>query len=216
MRHAILSLAASLALLACTAAADDPGAPGAPVPAGAYTLDKSHASLVFRVDHLGFSKYTGQFKRFDAHLQFDPADPARSEVTVTIDPASLDLTGAPDGFLATLLGEEWLGAGQYPAMTFRSRQIEALQAGRLRIHGELEFRGVAQPVTLDATYNGGYAGHPLDPNARIGFSARGTLQRSKFGMTIGVPPPGSTMGVGDEVEFLIETEFTGPPLATSR
>ena len=50
----------------------------------------------------------------------------------------------------------------------------------------------------------------LDPNARIGFSARGVFNRSDFGMWYGVPPEGSTMGVGDEVEVIIETEFTGP------
>jgi polyisoprenoid-binding protein YceI len=31
-----------------------PAASTAPVPAGAYTLDKAHASLLFRVSHLAF------------------------------------------------------------------------------------------------------------------------------------------------------------------
>ena len=50
----------------------------ATVPAGAYTLDKAHSSLIFRVNHLGFSSYTRRFTRFDAKLQFDPANLARS------------------------------------------------------------------------------------------------------------------------------------------
>src|SRR5688572_14741288 len=58
------------------------------VPAGTYTLEKSHASLIFRVDHLGFSNYTARFKRFDAQLQFDPANLAASSVTATIDARS--------------------------------------------------------------------------------------------------------------------------------
>jgi polyisoprenoid-binding protein YceI len=52
----------------------------------------------------------------------------------------------------------------------------------------------------------------MDPNARIGFSAQGTLQRSDFGMTYGIPEPGTKMGVSDRVEIIIETEFSGPPL----
>src|SRR5688572_5043952 len=40
------------------------------LPAGTYTLDKSHTSLLFRINHLGFSMYTARFKRFDAELQF--------------------------------------------------------------------------------------------------------------------------------------------------
>ena len=49
-----------------------PPASAADIPAGTYTLDRSHASLIFRVNHLGFSNYTARFKRFDAKLQFDP------------------------------------------------------------------------------------------------------------------------------------------------
>jgi polyisoprenoid-binding protein YceI len=63
---------------------------------------------------------------------------------------------------------------------------------------------------LETTFNGGYAGHPYDPQARIGFSARGSLKRTLFGVSEGVPPPGSTMGVGDDVSIEIETEFNGP------
>jgi len=63
-----------------------------------------------------------------------------------------------------------------------------------------------------ATYNGGYAVHPFEPNARVGFSAKGTLKRSDFGIAYGIPAPGTNMGVSDEVEITIESEFTGPPL----
>jgi hypothetical protein len=52
----------------------------------------------------------------------------------------------------------------------------------------------------------------MDPQARIGFSATGRLRRSEFGMSYGIPAPGTTMGVGDEVELRIECEFSGPPL----
>lgn len=68
-------------------------------------------------------------------------------------------------------------------------------------------------MALDVTFNGGYAGHPMDPQSRIGFSARGVLKRSEFGMAYGIPAEGTTMGVSDAVEVLIEAEFNGPPLA---
>ena len=85
-------------------------------------------------------------------------------------------------------------------------------ANTVRIHGDLTLHGVTRPIVLAATFNGGYAGHPMDPNARIGFSAQATLRRSEFGITYGIPAPGTTMGVGDEVDVVIEAEFTGPPL----
>ena len=52
----------------------------------------------------------------------------------------------------------------------------------------------------------------MEPRARVGFSARGTFKRSDFGVSYGIPAPGTTMGVSDEVEVILETEFTGPPL----
>jgi polyisoprenoid-binding protein YceI len=67
---------------------------------------------------------------------------------------------------------------------------------------------------LTATFNGGYSGMPaMDPQARVGFSAHGAFKRSEFGMGYGVPAAGTTMGVGDLIDFSIEAEFTGPPLA---
>lgn len=199
-------------------AASAPAASEAPVdvPAGAYTLDQSHTSVIFRVDHLGFSKYTARFKQATAQLQFDPANLAASQVTVNVDANSLE-TDFPDpathDFNAQLRGEQWLNTAQYPQITFRSTKVEVTGPRTMRIHGELTLRGVPRPMTLDARFNGGYAGHPMDRNARIGFSARGTLKRSEFGISFGIPAPGTTMGVGDEVEVIIETEFSGPPWA---
>jgi polyisoprenoid-binding protein YceI len=208
--------AAILALIlapACALARD-----GAGVPAGAYTLDRAHATLLFRVDHLGFSHYTARFKDFQAALQFDPAKLAASSVVVSVKAASIE-TDYPDplqlDFNAQLRGAQWLDAAQYPEMIFRSQRVVPTGKQSFRIEGTLTLRGVTKPVTLLATYNGGYAGHPMDPHARIGFSARGHLKRSQFGMSYGIPAPGTTMGVGDDVEVIVEAEFSGPPLASS-
>lgn len=207
---------AVLFALAVAGISEARSAPIAPVkteaPAGIYTLDKAHASLTFRVNHIGFSNYTAQFKRFDAKLELNPANPALSKVTATIDPRSLDIDAPPAGFLETLLGAQWLDVVKFPAMTFQSTKVELTASNKARIHGELALHGVKRTVTLDATFNGGYAGHAYEPRARIGFSARGALKRSAFGVAEGLPPPGTTMGVGDNVEIVIEAEFNGPPL----
>jgi hypothetical protein len=47
----------------------------------------------------------------------------------------------------------------------------------------------------------------------MGRLSRGHFKRSDFGLAIGIPARGTTMGVGDDVEVIIEAEFTGPPLA---
>lgn len=216
-------LTACLLTLAPYAAADAGKASGvralAPdVPAGRYRLDPYHASVIFRVDHLGFSMYTARFTKLDAELDFDPAAPDRASLTATVDARSIE-TDYPFpeelDFDAQLRGEDWLDAERHPQMTFRSTDVVLTGPDSARIDGELTLRGVTRPMALDATFNGGYAGHPMDPNARIGFSARGSLRRSDFGMTFGIPEPGTKMGVGDEVEIIIEAEFSGPPLKGS-
>lgn len=206
---------------AVQAAAPAPAAPAeepVDVPAGAYTIDPQHTSILFRVDHLGFSNYTARFKKAAAQLQFDPNNVAASNVTVTVDARSLE-TDFPDpkvvDFNAELLGEDWLNGVQYPEITFRSISVEPTGPRTMRINGELSMRGVTRPMVLDARLNGGYRGHPMDPNARIGFSATGVLKRSEFGITAGIPAPGTTMGVSDAVNVIVETEFSGPPLAAA-
>jgi polyisoprenoid-binding protein YceI len=221
-----LTACAISALLACspsdfathaaTAESVTPAVAKIDVPAGAYRLDKAHASLIFRVNHLGFSNYTGRFARFDAKLNLDPANPSAANVTATIDTGSLEVDNPPAGFLETLRGVQWLNAGKFPQIAFRSKRVELTGARNARIVGELSLHGVTQPVTLEATFNGGYAGHPLDPNARIGFSAHGSFTRSAFGIALGVPAPGTTMGVSDKVEVIIEAEFNGPALVAQK
>ena len=188
----------------------------ADVPAGSYMLDKSHASLVFRVNHLGFSHYTARFTGFDAKLAFDAANPAASRVEAVIDPATLGLDNPPPGFKEALLSAQWLDVALFSKMTFRSTKVELAAPHAARITGYLTLHGVTKPVVLETVFNGGYRGHPMDPHARIGFSAKGVLKRSDFGITLGIPAPSSKMGVSDEVEFTIEAEFTGPPLAAPK
>jgi polyisoprenoid-binding protein YceI len=87
-RHVLLALV--LAASPCRAEGEMPTPVTAPLPAGAYRLDPAHASLLFRADHLGMSRYTARFTRFDAELTLDPANPGAARLTATVDPLSLE------------------------------------------------------------------------------------------------------------------------------
>src|SRR4051812_39774683 len=84
------------------APAGEPVVPGAPgktdAPAGTYDLDPAHSTVVFRLSHLGFSKYTAAFSKLGGQLRFDPAHPEAMQVEVAIDPRSLSLPTPPAGF----------------------------------------------------------------------------------------------------------------------
>jgi len=216
MRRLALTTVLVLAAAAPLAFADNAPAAAARVPQGTYTIDKPHTSLIFRVSHMGFSTFTGRFTRLDARLETDPSKLTASNLNVTIDPTSIETDNAPEGFLDMLRGKGWLDSAEFPEMKFQSTRVELTAASQIRVHGELTFHGVTKPIVLDARYNGGYAGHPMDPHARIGFSATGKFKRSDFGMTVGIPAPGSILGIGDEVEIVLETELSGPALAVAK
>lgn len=187
-------------------------------PAGEYKLDPTHASLTFQVQHLGLSNYTARFTQFDATLNFDPANPANSRVTATINPASIrtDYTG---NYRATHQGSpyrtfdealtrdpNWFNVGAHPQITFESTGIELTGERTGTMTGNLTFLGQTHPVTLDVKFNGELNPHPfLQGRSAIGFSASGALDRSQWGMTQGVNPTGP--GIGDTVSLIIEAEF---------
>ena len=226
----ILPLAAAasvLALAACqpkapaadapkTEAAAAPAAPQAPsdAAAGEYAMDLAHTSLNFRLSHMGLSNYTARFTKLDGKLGFDPANPADQTVSATIDAGSLQ-TNYPDAKTLdfdALLEKEFLDAAKFPTITFKSTKVEPTGPRTAKVTGDLTLHGETHPVTLEATFNGGYKPNGMDPmGARVGFSAKGTFKRSDFGIKYGLPAPGTTMGVGDDVEVAIESEFTRKP-----
>lgn len=210
MRH-VFCLATTLMLTNLPLLPQAVAAQDLPQPtAGTYTVDLSHTRLLFRVSHMGFSHYTAMFTKIDATLKFNPEAPESMILQASIDPASVE-TNFPDpalDFNAVIAGEQFLDAAKYPTITFASTDITLTGANTSTITGDLLLHGVTKTLTLTATYNGGYGNHPMDPGgARIGFSATGSLLRSDFGIAMGIPAPGTTLGVGDRVEIIIETEF---------
>jgi polyisoprenoid-binding protein YceI len=225
MKSRLALTAAVLALAACSprpaeqakAPADKAAAPAAAhpaptdAPAGVYTLDPSHTSVTFRVSHLGLSHYTARFAKMAGELQYDPANPAAQSVTATIDATSLK-TDYPEPEkldFDTQVERDFLEATKFPQITFKSTKVEVTGPKTANVTGDFTLHGVTKPVVLQVTWNGGYKPFAMDPGGRVGFSARTTIKRSDFGITTGLPAPGSYMGVFDDVDVQIEAEFMG-------
>src|SRR5260221_10641206 len=160
-RLAATSVAILLGVLGATSRAAESAAPPAmpPLtapPAGQYQIDKSHASLLLRVSHLGFSTYTTRFSRFDADLTFDPNHIAASKVVATIDATSFEMDAAPKQCIDIVRGPQLLDLARYSKIVFRSEKVRMTGAKSLEIDGTLELHGVTRPVVLTGTYNGGY------------------------------------------------------------
>lgn len=174
-------------------------------PAGTYKLDLTHASITWKVKHLGLSNYTARFAKFEADLVIDPAKPEAAKLTATIDPASVK-TDYPnvaqvdfDKELAT--GEKWFNAKVHKSITFVSTAVTSSGDGRAKVTGNLTLLGVTKPVTLDVALVGSTAAHPFMKKPALGFTASGTFKRSEFGMSnmVGI--------IGDDVTLQIEAEM---------
>lgn len=171
-------------------------------PAGAYRNDPSHTSLNWSLNHLGLSHYVARFTKVEARLDWDPEKPEASSLSVEIDPLSVR-TDYPwpekEDFDARIGKDDNFLAGK--PISFVSETIRITGDNTGTVEGQLTFRGETKPASLDVTFNGSIAQHPVSKQPVVGFSATGTIRRSEWGLGFGVPQ------VGDDVRIAIEAEF---------
>jgi len=167
-----------------------------PSSAADYKIDPNHTHILFLVDHLGFSKIIGLFTNFSGGISFDPAKPEASKLNVAIKTASLQTQFPPRD--SDLKGADYFNVKEFPQMTFVGSTFTKKDDTSGEIVGNLTLLGVTKPVTLEVTFN--KMGKGGDGADTVGFSARGSLKRSDFGMKTAVPY------IGDNVDLMIETE----------
>ena len=168
------------------------------VPSGHYVLDPDHATVLFKIGHLGYSLYVGRFNAVRASIEYDKEDPAASQLLVTIDPNSIDTNN--DKLEMTLTGKDYFDVAKYPQATYAAKSMTIQDERHGTLNGDLTLHGVTRPVTLDVVFNGG-ARNTLTGKYTIGFTASGMLKRSDFGMSTLVPL------VADDVYLEINAEF---------
>jgi polyisoprenoid-binding protein YceI len=164
-----------------------------PLHATTYTLEPDYTQGVFRWNHLGFSTPAAQFAQGQGTLEFDPADPARASVQVTIPLRTLS-TGVP-GLDDDFRSPDFFDIAKYPSATFSSTRVEkGAGARQLKVTGSLSLHGVTKSVTLDVTVVK-IGTNPRTGLPTVGFDAMTTLKRSDFGLGRYVPQ------VGDDIEM---------------
>lgn len=170
------------------------------VKAGAYTIDPDHATLLWKINHLGFSTFIGRFNDIDASLDFDAENVGNSSLEVVISTASLDINN--DVFSEELRGDNWFNVEAFPQAVYRTTSlVESTSENTFVFGGELTLLGVTAPVNIDVTFHGGGRNFLTRKNT-LGFSANATFMRSDFGLS-----RFTSFGVGDEIELEIHIEF---------
>ena len=165
---------------------------------GQYSLDKSHAALIFKIQHMGLSTYVGRFNVLSAELDFDPSNIESINLTADVEISSLDIND--EELKDDLMGRSWFNQAQYPIARVSTQKVEKLKDGQILLTLNLDWRGVRKPIEMTATFHGG-ANNVLTGKYTLGFSSCGSFNRSDFGMKQFIPL------VGDEVVLEAFGEF---------
>jgi len=165
-----------------------------------YELDPEHTVVAFMVGHVGYAKVLGQFTEVSGHFMYDKDANELGEVRVSVPIRSVEtFQDARDEHIASA---DFLWADEQPEMVFTADGGQAQTDTTGTVTGDLAFRGQSNPVTLQVTLNK-VAEYPFGHGREtVGISARGTLDRSEWGMTYAI----DNGLVGDTVELIIETE----------
>ncbi len=136
----------------------------------AVLVDKSR--IDFAVKQMGV-EVSGQFRRFDAQIDLDTADPAAAAASVSVDIASIS-TGDADAD-AVALDKPWLNRAGFPQATFTSSSVRGLGDQRYEATGTLSIRGQPREITVPFTL-----AEQADGSAVVAGSF--TVRRDDFGI----------------------------------
>jgi polyisoprenoid-binding protein YceI len=175
-----------------------------PARADTYVIDKGHTVVGFGWERAGLSRQQGRFTDVNGTIAFNPESPEASSVDVSIRASSIQ-TGV-DTLDRHLRSADFFDVANHPVITFKSTAVIKTDDKTAQVAGDLTMLGVTKPMTLEVTWS--FTGpHPLGAinpqlNGRIVsvFSARGTIERSQWGLTRVIPL------VSDKIQITIETE----------
>jgi polyisoprenoid-binding protein YceI len=164
--------------------------------ADTYKIDPIHSEVSFKVRHLGLSKVSGRFTRFQGVIRLDEARLAASSVEVNIESASINTDNeARDKHLRNA---DFFDVDKFPFLSFRSVAVREVAKGKLEVTGDFTMHGVTRRIVIPMTALGGARGPSND--YRIGFEGTLTLNRSDYGIK-GYPGV-----IGEEVAIALEIE----------
>ncbi len=144
-----------------------------------WKIDPAHSSAQFSVRHLAISTVRGAFSKVTGSVVVDDKDIAKSTVDVTIDVSTVD-TREP-GRDNDLRSDHFFDVAHFPTMTFKSKKVEQVAPGKLKVTGDLTIRGTTKEVVLDVE---GPTAPVKDPwgNVRAAVTATTKVNRQDFGV----------------------------------
>ncbi len=166
-----------------------------------YILDDSHTHVGFSVKHLLITNVKGEFKAYNADVDFDAKTNSFKSFKAEVETKSVD-TGIEkrDDHLRS---EDFFLSEKFPKMTFVMKSYKA-DGNEGKMSGDLTIRGITKPVTFDveeiATVK------DFQGNNRVGFSMKGKINRMDFDLKWNKALETGGLAVSEEVKILVEVE----------
>jgi polyisoprenoid-binding protein YceI len=170
----------------------------------AWQVDPQHTAAQFSVKHLTISTVRGQFSNVKGIVHWDDVDISKSTVEVTIDVNSVD-TREPKRD-AHLKSADFFDGVKYPEITFKSKKVEKVVDGKLKVTGDLTIRGTTKEVVLDVD---GPTTPVKDPWGlqRAALSATTKINRQDYGVKWNAAMDNGGVVVGDDISIIIDLEM---------
>jgi polyisoprenoid-binding protein YceI len=169
-----------------------------------WKIDPQHSAAQFSVRHMAISTVRGAFSKVNGTVVLDDQDITRSTVDVTIDVSTVD-TREP-GRDKDLRSDHFFDVEHFPTMTFKSKKVEQVSPGKLKVTGDLTIRGTTKEVVLDVD-------GPTAPikdswgNQRAAVNATTKINRQDFGVKWNATLDNGGVVVGDDVNINIDAEL---------
>jgi polyisoprenoid-binding protein YceI len=167
-----------------------------------WAVDVSHSAIDFSVKHMMIAKVKGSFHNFAAQISADVSDLTTADISLEIDLSSVDTRNADRD--AHLRAADFFDIEKYPKLLFKATKIVKTGEGEYDVTGDVTLHGVTHPETFEVTYEG--SGKDPWGNEKAGFSAKGSLKRSSYGLTYNAALETGGVLIGDEVKITIELE----------
>jgi polyisoprenoid-binding protein YceI len=169
-----------------------------------WQIDPQHSSAQFSVRHMAISTVRGAFNKVTGTIALDDKDITKSTVDVTIDVTTID-THEP-GRDNDLRSDKFFDVAHYPTMTFKSKKVEQLAPGKLKVTGDLTIRGTTKEVVLDVD---GPTAPIKDPWGfqRSAATATTKVNRQDFGVKWNATLDNGGVVVSDDVSITIDVEM---------
>ncbi len=168
-----------------------------------YKIDPAHSHAQFVVRHMMITNVRGGFRKMEGTVVYDAENASASSMDVTIDVNSLS-TGEEDRD-THLKSADFLDAGKYPTITFKSKTVTK-DGADLKVKGDLTIHGVTREVVLEVESPSGEQKDPYG-NARIGASGVTKIKRSDFGLTWNAALETGGMLVGDDLKIELDASL---------